>query len=146
MIFADKSFSVEHKGVSLRPDFAAMIYPVVTMSEEFMHQGSQKNLIGRNPSSQMCEELSIEKNVHSNMPPVFIAHSKKDPVVDYRNSVVLADSLEDKGCDYALFLYESGTHGFGVKRKEGMEALEWTNEFLNWYNTINENNKLYSKD
>ena len=37
--------------VSARPDFVALLYPVVTMQSTFAHADSRKNLLGANPSA-----------------------------------------------------------------------------------------------
>ena len=36
--------------VSCRPDFMILMYPVISMSEDFMHAGSMRNLLGENQS------------------------------------------------------------------------------------------------
>lgn len=125
------------QGISLRPDFVAMIYPVVTMSnEEIVHRKSRRSLLGNNPTRAMLDSMSLEKNVHRGMPPLFIIHSTKDDVVDPRNSVVLSQALERAGSNCKLTLYTNGTHGFGIDRKKGKDALDWKNEFLLWFNSL----------
>ncbi|MEC8474774.1 MAG: alpha/beta hydrolase, partial [Planctomycetota bacterium] len=42
---------------SCRPDFAVLIYPVVTMMD-FTHRGSRNNLLGPEPSPQLIEDYS----------------------------------------------------------------------------------------
>src|SRR5271165_569875 len=48
---------------SSRPDFAVLAYPVISLSAEYTHQGSRKNLLGENPSPELVKELSGELNV-----------------------------------------------------------------------------------
>ena len=61
-----------HAGkTSLRPDFAGLIYPVISMKADLTHSGSRANLLGRNPSPIMVEKWSLEEQVGPNTPPVF---------------------------------------------------------------------------
>ena len=48
--------------VSCRPDFAILIYPVITMGEK-THGGSKANLLGRDPKPEMVDLFSNEKQV-----------------------------------------------------------------------------------
>src|SRR5439155_24347536 len=56
--------------VSARPDFAALIYPVITMKQPFAHAGSRDNLLGKNPSTNAVDALSAELHVSKATPPV----------------------------------------------------------------------------
>ena len=114
--------------------FAAMIYPVITMTdEESVHKKSRKNLLGKNYSDELKQKMSLEKNVHSNMPPIFLLHCTGDKTVDYRNSVVFAEALKEKNVPHKFLLFDEcgkGGHGFGIQPKQ--EAAGWIDEFLKW--------------
>ena len=66
--------------VSCRPDFAILIYPVVTMGEK-SHGGTKANLLGRDPKPEMVDLFSNEKQVTDKTPPMFLAHAKDDTLV-----------------------------------------------------------------
>ena len=51
--------------VSCRPDFAILVYPVITMGEK-THGGSRANLLGPSPSAELMEFLSNERSVLEN--------------------------------------------------------------------------------
>jgi len=53
---------------SSRPDFAILIYPVITMTE-LSHGGSRSNLLGPEPSKDLIGEFSSEKQVTDKTPP-----------------------------------------------------------------------------
>lgn len=59
--------------VSSRPDAGMLIYPVISMGP-MGHGGSRENLLGKNPSPQLINALSSEKNVSLQTPPCFIVH------------------------------------------------------------------------
>ena len=58
--------------LSCRPDFAILVYPVITMGEHITHSGSQHNLMGKNPSPELVKLLSNEKQVTARTPPTFL--------------------------------------------------------------------------
>ncbi len=58
--------------VSSRPDFAVLAYPVILMGQDRTHHGSQDNLLGTSPSTELVARLSTEQQVTSKTPPTFI--------------------------------------------------------------------------
>ena len=58
--------------VSCRPDFAILVYPVITMGEHITHSGSQRSLLGEHPSPDRIKLFSNEKQVTSRTPPTFL--------------------------------------------------------------------------
>jgi acetyl esterase/lipase len=123
-----------------KPYFAAMIYPVVSMTDEdIVHKKSRKNLLGKNHSPELAETMSLEKNVRTDMPPIFILHLTGDKTVDFRNSVLLDKALTEKNVLHKFLLLDEngrGGHGFGI-RPNG-KATGWIDEFLTWLQTIND--------
>lgn len=118
--------------VSLKPNFAVMIYPVVSMEDSLAHRRSRFSLLGAKPTQDMLDYASLEKNVRNDMPPMMVVHSRGDRTVDYRNSVVMAQALEKAGVEHKFLLYTNGDHGFGVTHQKGKDALAWGEEFLKW--------------
>lgn len=121
-----------HPTVSLRPDFIAMIYPVVSMEDGLAHRKSRRNLLGRNYSLQLAQKMSLEKNVHAGMPPVFLLHCKDDKTVDVRNSEIFGDELKKDGIDYKELIYNKGNHGFGLVPHKSADSHAWPEVFESW--------------
>lgn len=122
-------------GVSLRPDFVAAIYPVVTMKGEYVHKRSRRGLLGEwgKYNNELREQMSIEEHIPADCPPVFMINCKDDPVVDWHNSVMLDEALTKAGIEHKYIQYETGKHGFGVSEVYGTaESRKWKNEFLEW--------------
>ena len=119
------------------PYFAAMIYPVVSMEDSICHKRSRRNLLGKNYSDELKQKMSLEKNVHPDMPPVFLLHCTGDSTVKYRNSVVFDEALTEKNVKHKFLLLEEkghGGHGFGI-RPNG-KATGWIDEFVEWMNDL----------
>jgi dipeptidyl aminopeptidase/acylaminoacyl peptidase len=110
-----------------------MVYPVVTMRAPYAHKKSRKSLLGKNPTETMLQKMSLEENVHKNMPPLLILQAKDDKVVDYRNSAMLYESLTKNEIAHTFILYNTGGHGFGALPKAKTDFAAWFSDFLKWF-------------
>ena len=119
--------------VSLKPYFTVMVYPVVTMRDPHAHQKSRKSLLGTKPSELLLHKMSLEENVHTNMPPLLILQTKDDKVVNYQNSTLLSENLTKAGIDHKFILYNTGGHGIGALPKKGTDFATWFDDFMKWY-------------
>lgn len=129
--------------VSLRPDFIAPIYPVVSFVDHSTHKRSRRGIMGegKSISREMKDSLSLEKHVRPDMPPTFLMNCVDDPIVKYRNSELLDSALTANGVNHKYIRYQTGGHGFGSNPdKTTEEAIGWKSEFLDWVKS------LFSKD
>ena len=118
-----------------RPAFVVPIYPVVTMTDPYVHKRSRRGLLGdsRKRNQVLKDSLSLERHVPADCPPVFLVNCKDDPIVDYHNSLLLDSALTAKGIEHRYLLYETGGHGFGASEVKGSdESRQWKKEFLSW--------------
>ena len=115
--------------INLRPDFAALIYPVISF-EQSVHTGTMKNLLGPNPGEQLKHYFSADQNVNKKTPPTFLVHAKDDKSVPVANSILLNDALKSNGVKTEIYLYEQGGHGFGLKNKTS--DVDWFNLLAEW--------------
>ena len=123
----------------VRPAFVAPIYPVVSMTADCTHRRSRRALLGdsRKNNRQLRDSLSLEKHVPADCPPVFLVNCKDDPIVDWRNSVLLDSALTEKNIPHKYIQYKTGGHGFGASDTKGTEECrQWKGEFLKWMKTI----------
>jgi acetyl esterase/lipase len=100
--------------VSSRPDIAVLVYPVITMTDPFTHSGSRQNLLGDNPTPDLIELLSNEKQVTDKTPPTFLVHTADDPVVPMENSLLFAMACRKAHVPVELHVFEHGPHGIGL--------------------------------
>lgn len=125
-----------------RPAFVVPVYPVVTMTHECVHKRSRRGLLGdsRAGDEALRDLLSLERHVPRDCPPVFLVNCKDDPVVDYRNSVLLDSALTAQGVDHVYIQYATGGHGFGASDTKGTsECRQWKAAFINWIKQIYNN-------
>ena len=125
-----------------RPAFVVPVYPVVTMTHECVHKRSRRGLLGdsRAGDEALRDLLSLERHVPRDCPPVFLVNCKDDPVVDYRNSVLLDSALTAQGVDHVYIQYATGGHGFGASDTKGTsDCRQWKAAFINWIKQIYNN-------
>ncbi len=114
-----------------RPDFAVLIYPVITMNKEFTHLGSRKNLLGDNPKQEFVDEFSNELHVTKDTPPTFMALAGDDASVPPLNSTSYFFALRKNNVPAEIHIYEKGGHGFGLG-KSGSTESNWFSAFIDW--------------
>ena len=115
--------------VSCRPDFAILVYPVVTMGEK-THQGSKNNLLGKDPSPKQVELFSNEKQVTKQTPPMFLAHALDDKPVPPENSKMLFEALQAQKIPAKYLELPSGGHGLNGYKGPMWDA--WQKQSLEW--------------
>lgn len=116
--------------LSCRPDALILCYPVIT-TNKFAHQGSIVNLLGENPSEELLNNLSNEKQVDENTPVAFLWHTANDEGVPVENSLMFAAALQSHHVPYALHIYSKGAHGLGLA-EEYPEICTWTSTCGEW--------------
>jgi len=115
--------------VSCRPDFAILIYPVITMGEQ-THAGSKNNLLGTCPSPQLVDFYSNEKQVTDQTPPTFLAHARDDTAVVPANSQLFYDALQAHKVPGQFLELASGGHGLNGYKGPMWDA--WQEKSLTW--------------
>ena len=104
--------------MSSRPDRMILVYPVIALATPYGHSGSLRNLLGENPSQELIESLSNERQVTKDTPPTFLAHTNADSGVPAENSLLFAMALRKAGVPVELHLFERGRHGLGLGNGE----------------------------
>lgn len=106
------------------PNFVILVSPVITMGD-FTHAGSKKNLLGENPTKELVEKYSLEKQVTTTTPPTFLVHANDDKGVSSRNSVMFYGALLDKNVSASLHIFPQGGHNIAMRNNPG-STEEWS--------------------
>jgi acetyl esterase/lipase len=126
----EKAVIPNDANISLRPDFAMLIYPVITFGP-LAHAGSRENLIGKNPSPEILELYSNEKQVTANTPPTFLVHAEDDDAVPVQNSILFYDAMVQHKVKGELHIFQSGGHGFGLNNPKSKDKwFDWAAAWL----------------
>lgn len=125
----DPSAADPVRRVSCRPDFAILVYPVVTMRGG-THSGSRTNLLGAEPSMELIDLYSNETQVTEKTPPMFLAHAVDDKPVPIENSRMLHEALKQAGVATKLLELPSGGHGLNGYKGPMWDA--WQTQSIEW--------------
>ncbi len=117
------------EGVSLRPDFSILIYPVISFGQ-YAHKGSLTRLLGAEPTDAQRKYYSSELHINAQTPPAFLVHANNDNTVPVKNSLMYNEELAKNKVPAAMHIYQSGGHGFGLNNKTTAE--NWFQTLTNW--------------
>jgi acetyl esterase/lipase len=117
--------------VSARPDFAVLIYPVITLEPPHAHAGSRENLLGVDAPAALVARMSAHTRVTPATPPLFLLHAADDDVVPVENIHLMHAAALAAGVPAELHIFEKGGHGFGMRTNAGPIAI-WPELVLGW--------------
>lgn len=114
-----------------RPDFQILFYPVISMVLGVTHGGSRQNLLGNNPSQELEDRYTLEKQVNERTPQAFIMLSADDGAVPPANGIHYFEVLLQHQVPATLHVYPTGGHGWGF-RDAFTYKRQWTGELEKW--------------
>ncbi len=115
---------------SFRPDFAILIYPVISFDSSITHKGSRNNLVGTHATEDRIRFFSNELQVTPQTPPSFLVHAGDDGAVPVDNSIRFYSACIKNKVPAELHLYPKGGHGFGLTNKTTHD--NWLERLRNW--------------
>jgi acetyl esterase/lipase len=124
-----------------RPDAMLLIYPVASAFDN-PHKGSFINLLDNDdPSEQLLNEYSLEKQVNDTTPPTFLFHTEADKIVPCENSLTLARSLKENNVNFELHILPELNHGISLAEGEVWPVAHpynarWVEWSILWLKTI----------
>jgi acetyl esterase/lipase len=113
------------------PDFAILVYPVISLNTEYVHKGSRTNLLGDKPTDEEMRLLSNDLQVTKRTPPTFLIHTSGDTGVPAENSVLFYLALRKAGVPAEMHIYEHGPHGFGLGSLDAVLS-SWPARLADW--------------
>lgn len=117
--------------LSARPDVACPTYPVISMSEDFAHQGSRRNLLGAQDTDELARHVSTELRVTDKTPPIFLFQTDDDTVVPAENAVHFYLACRKHHVPAELHVYAHGPHGVGLMQGDPVLGT-WTEHLAAW--------------
>ncbi|HEX6848526.1 MAG TPA: pectinesterase family protein [Chitinophagaceae bacterium] len=132
--FNMKADPANNDTVSVRPDFAILIYPVITFDSTFGHKGSRNNLVGANASKEKIDLYSNELQVTPGTPPSFLIHAGDDATVPVENSIRFYQACIKNKVPAEMHVYPKGGHGFGLYNKTTDDS--WMERLRNWLSKL----------
>jgi len=125
------------KQTNLRPDFAILVYPVISFQDSLTHKGSRDALIGKNPSIENIKLFSNELQVSPQTPPTFLIQAEDDKTVSVKNSIAFFLALLQNQVPAGLHIFPTGGHGFPLEPARS----DWFGYCTSWMKEIGWLNK-----
>ncbi|HVI53548.1 MAG TPA: alpha/beta hydrolase [Luteibacter sp.] len=114
--------------LSSRPDFAALIYPVISLRQPYDTTRSGREL---STQADAVQAYSVESHVSPRTPPTFLAQAEDDPIANIGNSRIMYAALKQNGVEAELHVFAKGGHGWGMGTP-GSEVAAWPALFAAW--------------
>ena len=121
--------------VSARPDFAVLLFPVVSLRKPYDTTRTRREIVGRDPSSRAENEWSLDTHASSDAPPTIIFAAADDPITPPGHGILLFEKLIAAGASAELHLFRDGGHGWGLGRPEQVLS-QWPAIFEKWFETM----------
>ena len=102
----------------VRPNFAILFYPVISMDENETHKGSVNGFLGEQRyNAELVREFSNYNAVRSGeTPPTILILANDDRAVPpLTNGIAYYSAMQRAGIPCALHVYPTGGHGFGFR-------------------------------
>jgi acetyl esterase/lipase len=115
-----------------RPDFAVLMYPVISMQGDVSHTASRMNLLGGDPESGAVDAQSPQRHVTVSTPPTFLLHAADDQSVVLQNSLLMHQALLKVKVETELHVFAAGGHGFGMRQVAGLPVAVWPELVRTW--------------
>ena len=119
----NKAYVNNPDGISLRPDFTILVYPVISMDAKITHFGSRTALLGPNPTDEQVKLFSNELQVTNDTPPALILQAEDDHLVDVDNSIAYFEALHHHDVPADMRIFRKGDHGLFLLSRDEWESL-----------------------
>ena len=113
-----------------KPDFAILLYPVITMKID-KQTWTFKSLFGDNPDESIIQNYSNDLNVNQETPPTILIHSNNDVGTPPENSISYYSALRKNNVPASIHVWEDGGHGYGLAKGRGT-IESWTKIVKEW--------------
>lgn len=117
--------------VSARPDFAALLFPVVSLREPFTTTRTRREIVGREPSVEAQAAWSLDTYAANNPPPIIQFSSTDDPTTPPGHNIALYEALVRAGAKPELHIFAEGGHGWGLGTPD-QPLHQWPQIFETW--------------
>lgn len=121
--------------VSARPDFAVLLFPVVTLRKPYDTTRTRREIIGEKPSAKAEAEWSLDTHVSKDAPPTIIFAAADDTTTPPGHSILLFEKLTAVGASAELHMFRDGGHGWGLGKPDQVIS-QWPALFAHWAQSL----------
>lgn len=120
-----------YEQVSARPDFAALLFPVVTLRAPYDTTRTRREILGRDASPAAEAAWSLDTHAHEGAPPTIIFSASDDPITPPGHGIAMFQALVAAKAPAELHIFEAGGHGWGLGTPE-QGLSQWPEIFEAW--------------
>ncbi|HNJ46802.1 MAG TPA: alpha/beta hydrolase [Novosphingobium sp.] len=124
--------SDRYEKADARPDFAVLLFPVVSLRKQFADTRTRKQIIGANPSAAAQELWSLDSHARKDAPPTIIFAAADDTTAPPGHGISLFQALNSKGAPAELHIFAEGGHGWGLGTAD-QPLSQWPTLFAKWF-------------
>lgn len=127
--------SDRYEAVSARPDFAVLLFPVVTLRKPYDTTRTRREIVGEKAGEQAETAWSLDTYAGKDAPPTIIFASADDPTTPPGHGILLFQTLVSAGASAELHLFRDGGHGWGLGKPEQVIS-QWPQLFEHWARSL----------
>ncbi len=124
-----------HEQVSARPDFAVLLFPVVSLRKPYDTTRTRREIVGEQATTSAEVEWSLDTHAGKNAPPTIIFAAADDAITPPGHGILLFEKLTASGASAELHLFRDGGHGWGLGKPEQVIS-QWPDLFEHWAQSI----------
>lgn len=121
--------------VSARPDFAVLLFPVVTLRAPYDTTRTRREIVGDKATSAAEAAWSLDTYAAKDAPPTIIFAAADDPTTPPGHGILLFQTLIAAGASAELHLFRDGGHGWGLGQPEQVIS-QWPKLFAHWAQSL----------
>lgn len=122
-----------YEASSARADFAALLFPVVTLRAPYDTTRTRREIIGNNASAADEEAWSLDSYARRDAPPTIIFSAADDTITPPAHGITLFQALQSAGASAELHIFANGGHGWGLGTPDQILS-QWPEMLENWLN------------
>jgi acetyl esterase/lipase len=120
---------------SARPDFATLIYPVVSLEPPHDRTTTRRSLVGETPTPDASRAWSLQTYIGPGCPRIFLVQADDDAVISPEHSRVLDAACRSANVPVEYHRFAVGGHGFGIGQSDAPVAL-WPRLCRLWLTSV----------
>lgn len=121
------------EATSARPDFAALLFPVVSLRMPFATR-TRREIIGDNADRAAEDAWSLDTYAAAGAPPMILFSSADDATTPPAHNLALFGALRQAGASAELHIFADGGHGWGLGTPH-QTLHRWPELFTTWLDT-----------
>ena len=119
------------EAVNARPDFAALLFPVVSLRKPFDTTRTRREIVGDKADDASAAAWSLDTYASKDAPPMILFSSADDPTTPPGHNFALFEALRKAGASAELHVFADGGHGWGLGTPE-QTLNQWPDQFEAW--------------